>query len=157
MEFVHIDLAALNPDTAAVLFYLDGGLRNFNRVNTVKMTCTRTRVISDAQSMHYAEDAKELKLCVSTCKIGKDVDCVALGVLFCQEGSWNVHHIHRQFTNMSPAEQHESLQTMVVDVIPQFEKFKPRLFPSVSSICAALSSHSLPQLKVSVVLQMQNI
>lgn len=147
MEFASVDLTLIAKDTAAVLFYLDGGSRNFHRVRSVKLYCTRTRLVADSQ-FRPGDEVNEVKLCHSSSKPGKDAEMVALGVLYSADDLWILHHIQQPILEVSPAEQLEHLQMIVVSVIPAFEQFKVRQFPSVPSICAALSSHSLPLMKV---------
>jgi hypothetical protein len=48
----------------------------------------------------------------------------------------------------SSVDQLEQSYLMVVSYIPSFDRFRPRLFSSVRELCSALSSRSLPELKI---------
>lgn len=155
-ENVHFDLTKIDPHTAAIVLFVDGGPRNFQFVQTVIVHCSQENIDSDSSNfMSKVEPGaySNALLFQSASRARKDFQGVALNVIF-RDGwnddgtpKWHIKNIFEPLYVPTSREKDERCAQIVITTVPSLDKYRPRLFPSVKAICSALSSTSLPKLK----------
>jgi hypothetical protein len=156
-EIVTIDFNLVHPHTAAIVLFVDGGCRNFSLTQRLIVHCSEENKASATDNMmaKVAEGAfmnRQLFKCINRPR--KDAEGLALCVLYKDgwhgdEGAsaWSYRLFFEGiFTEVTKAKMN-LCDELVVRHVPNFLKYRPRLFPSVKAICALLSSRALPRLK----------
>lgn len=155
-EIVTIDFSAVHPHTAAVMLFVDGGARNFELTQRLIVHCSEENV-SDGQENLMAKVAEgafvntQLFKCVGRPRA--DTEGVMLCMLY-KDGwgpsgasAWTYRFLFEGVYTESTKEKMSACDELVVRTVPNFLKYRPRLFPSVKAICSLLSSTALPRLK----------
>lgn len=141
--------------TSAVIFIADGGSRNFQHVQRLSMNCTQENVNLTANSIAKIAQGGFINrhLYHSSHRTRKDYEAVIIGILYkdglYEDGSviWCYQSLFEPLYVETSGEKDSLCAHQMISHVPMFEKFKPRMFPSVKEMCAALSSTSLPLLK----------
>jgi WD40 repeat protein/Ca2+-binding EF-hand superfamily protein len=150
--------------------FVDGGTRNFNAVETLSVHCTQENLkdmggLSFMQQLQSDSDRSKVHLFSSS------VECRPLdyeGMVACvvyQHGfnaetsrvQWVCKPLFDPCYKVKAKEKEEYCTALLLGTVPLFDKFRPRIFASVKSICSALSSTALPRLKKSFVTDPQGL
>ena len=155
LESVKIDINELDSKTEAILLYLDGGPRNYQFVQNIGIQCYQIPSEKSSYSISESLASKQTKAlfqCGSRAR--KDFHGVALGVLY-KDGwfnssrpKWAIKTLFDPFNFGNAKEVDEKCHDIIINHVPNLTKFRPRIFNSVRDICSALSSVSLPKLKM---------
>lgn len=163
-ENVHIDLRRLSTRTTAVAVFIDGGARNFNACDKLYLHCTQENTkdmgnLSFMQQLQSDADRSKVHLFSSEhyCR-PQDYEGM-VGCVVYKNGfnsttgtvQWVCKAIFEPTYKVKMQEKVEFCTTLLLSACPLFDKFRPRIFSSVKSICSALSSTALPRLKKSFV------
>lgn len=155
IECLKVDFDKIKFGTSAILLYLDGGPRNFQFVQSVSVSCLQIAVEQEGAFLpNDSGGVKTEPLFILTGKTKRDFQGLALCVLYkdgWQENSDKPQWVAKTFLEPIYATtsklKDEKGQSLVVNVVPSLEKFKPRLFNNIRDICASLSSSTLKKLK----------
>eukprot|EP00981_Chlorochromonas_danica_P013586 scaffold6531_cov169-Ochromonas_danica.AAC.8 len=152
-----IDFDLVNPETSAIVLFLDGGPRNFQFLQTVALECSRVYAERTLNSFLPKEEegSKTGPLFQLSGRTRKSYQGLALCVFYkavdweglAARPLWVVKSLLEPLYVSSIRDKQERCTQLVIAQVPALEKFRPRLFSSIREICAALSSHSLPKLK----------
>jgi hypothetical protein len=152
-EFSTITLGDVATSVSAMLFFVDGGPRNFQFVQSIIMNCDMINGF-DKNSFSSSSMSAEIStpLFDISSRTRKDCQGVALCVLykhFYSDGSctWVMKNLFEHIYVGTLREKDDKCGHLIIQNVPSLEKYKPRLFQSVEAICNALSSKSLPLLK----------
>ncbi len=156
-ECAKLNLTLVDPSTCAILFFLDGGSRNFQYVQNIiirniQSNESQTALFVPADSNDAANN--ELFTVVTTAK--RDYQAMALFVLYktgwnseTNTALWSCKPLLEPLYVTNVKDKDEKCTNAVINNVPALYKFRPRLFDSVRTICSALSSLALPHLKQS--------
>lgn len=148
-ESVKVDFRLVDKETSAILLYLDGGPRNFQFVQSVACNCNpiALRAVVPGQTpppglFTFGDRTRKEYQGIGMCVLYKDgfIDDTEQPQWMCKR------LLQPAFTSNKKAKE-DFNAGLVVGNVPSLEKFKPRLFASVSDLCATLSSAALPKLK----------
>lgn len=155
-EIVTIDFNRVHPHTAAIMLFVDGGSRNFGLTQRLIVHCSEENKANGKENMmaKVAQGAfmnRQLFKCINRPR--KDSEGLALCVLYkdgwgkvgCSAWAFRLF-FEGIYTDVTKAKMN-MCDELVVSYVPNFLKYRPRLFPSVKAICAVLSSRALPKLK----------
>lgn len=140
VQKLEVDLTQAD-DTHAFVITIDG-FENFNADDEVIVQCYDTTDYSDSGKL-FQLHPKMLSTFKGLCICVFYID----GVFFDSRSRWIMKSLERPMFAYSIPEQESFCSQLVVYLVPSFERFRYHLFPNVRSVCAALSSQSLPKLK----------
>ena len=149
-----VNLAKIDPTVTALLVCLNGGPRSFSNVTTATL-----RVLSspgdrgEGTFLAGAGGTVRTPLFHSSSRTRRDCNDVTVCIVY--KDGWDHNGLPRWaampvfepiFQTIARAKETFCAQ-LVVNLVPCLENCRPRLFPSVRALCAALSSDALPKLK----------
>lgn len=155
-ENMHIDLSSISSNICAIFILVDGGQRNFQHVQKLVLTCFQENLEKDQSNFMNKVDpslfsSQALFQCVNRSR--KDFEGIAHSILF-RDGwdsdkrtQWKFKCIFEPLFTKSMKEKDDICNHLTITTVPSLELYKPRLFPNVKTLAAALSSSSLPSLK----------
>jgi len=153
-QCVKINLSRVRLETTSLLVCLDGGPRCFNNVLSAALRC-RTSPGDRGEGTFLSGAAVNVMVPLFNASSKTKKDCLGIAVCVFYKDGWDddgkplwaarplfepVYHPIRTAKEAFCAE-------LVIGVVPCLEKCRPRLFPSVRGVCAALSSDAFPKLK----------
>ena len=162
-ENVHIDLRKLSSRVTAMVVFIEGGSRNFNVCEKIYVHCTQENTkelgkkLTLMQQLKSERDRSKVHLFSSmhTCRPQEYEGMVACAMYrhgFVKDSGdvqWVCQPLFDQSYKVTVREKEDHCTKLLLDCVPAFKKFRPRIFSSVKGICSALSSTSLPLLKKS--------
>jgi hypothetical protein len=163
-ENVHIDIRKLCKRTCAIVVFVDGGARNFNVCEKLLLHCSQENTkdmgdLSFIQQLQSDSDRSKVHLFSSEFHSRpQDYEGMVVGVVY-QNGfhtdtggvQWCCKSVFDPCWKVKAKEKEDYATQLLLGAVPLFDKFRPRIFASVKSICSALSSTALPRLKKSFV------
>lgn len=146
----------MSKATTAVLLLLDVGPRNFQFLQSINMQCVK--VLPDRKFGEYlpseSSAGKNSPVFQTSCRSRKNYQGLIMCLVY-KDGwsgskecpNWVLKCFLEPVLTSSQKEKEDICGVMVVNSVPELEKYRPHLFSSIRDICAALSSRSLPKLK----------
>ena len=153
-ESVTVDYAKVHDEVSCILVCLDGDARNFQYVHTVNMRCMQppTNNIADSFVNNSSTESNSY-IFQSSHKTKKDCKGLILCTLYRDKwieglSTWAMKLNFQTLSVATTREKEEVFHSSIIHSVPSLERFKPYIFSNVRAICAALSSQSLPKLKL---------
>lgn len=151
-----INFSKVDPATAAILLFVDGGPRNFQFVQNLIVHFSQENADADDAFLPMDPSGVQNPLLFQIVGRGrKDFQGVALGVFY-KDGwhanglrCWSLKNLFEPVYVPTSREKDEKCGQFIINTVPALDKYRPRLFGNVKAICSALSSTSLPKLKKS--------
>lgn len=143
---------------------MDGAARNFNACDKLYLHCSQENTkdmgnLTFIQQLQSDADRSKVHLFSSEYQCRPQdyegmVGCVVYKHGFnANSGAvqWVCKPLFEPTYKVKVQEKEDFCTQLLLGVVPLFDKFRPRIFASVKSICSALSSTALPRLKKSFV------
>lgn len=167
-ENFYVKLSGLDRRISSVLVFIDGGSKNFQYAKNLSIRCMREDVSDDnrdgnlmrylvSNGMQGYERRSTCPLFTVNLPCFMDGQCFIGIVLYRAKwvrdvsGSelceWVCNAVIEPLRATSLQEKQSLCHRRVVSAVPSLQKYCPRIFPTISSICSSLSSNSLPDLK----------
>ena len=153
-ENCHVSFPLVQGNVSCMLLFIDGGPRNFQFVQNIVIHCWQENTDSSESDFMTAIDTNyttKFPLFYTQYRCRKDFEGLNAFVLYRKDleetFQWIGKPVYDPVYVSGNHEKDEHCSQLIVEVVPPFYKFRPRLFPSVKHICSALSSTSLPDLK----------
>ena len=165
----HVENAVWNfnkvsPQTSCMLFCITGGQRNFINVESMALRCTdaydKSSIPDDSSdfahtvSSHmHANEFTSKEFFTKKFKPRRDSENMIAMIVY-QNGrhsngkpAWVCRLSLQQLQATNDDEKEVVCGQAVISAVPSLSKYRKHIFPSVKSLCASLSSTSLPLLK----------
>lgn len=157
-EFVQVMLDKVDVATVCVVLYVDGGARNFQHVQGLHVNVDEFVPEDNEGSFLVVPGADQgcapRGLCHVMGRTRNNCHGAALLLIYKafdgDDGSfkWTIRNVFESTYCTNQIEKDSKMQSLIINGnVPSLDKYRPRLFPNVGSICAKLSSKALPMLK----------
>ena len=157
-EFVQVIFKKVSVNTSCIVLYIDGGPRNFQNVQGLHANINEFKEVEKEGSFLVipGADAGEppKEICHMLGKTRNNCHGALLLILyksFDEVGGgfhWTVRNVFESAYAANQIEKDAKCTGSIISGnVPALDKYRPRLFPNVASICSKLSSRALPELK----------
>jgi hypothetical protein len=159
-ESLEIDLSRVSKTTAAIIFFLDGGIKNFQLTRRIRFYFVQKSIQYDlndpsgikSEMSSRIGNRNSVDLFQTEENVPDNCQSIVAFIMY-RKGKhsnkldiWKVHYIY-QSMNVSGSRLQDMLFDLVITYVPKLHKYLQYLFPNVQSVCNSLSSTSLPKLK----------
>lgn len=157
-EFVQVLFEKIDPAVSCVVLFLDGGARNFQHVQGLHVNIDDFTPEDTDRSFLMISNADQANIPAGICHmLGRTRNnCHGATLMLLYKSfdsdngsfSWSVRNIFESTYCTNQLEKDAKVQSLIIcGNVPALDKYRPRLFPNVGSICSKLSSKALPKLK----------
>jgi hypothetical protein len=164
MENVTWNFNKVSPQTSSMLFLITGGRRNFANVDNITISCTdafdsstadfnTSEFVHTVNSQMHANEFSTMEYYSKNFKPRRDSESIVAAVLYRYgrhkngKWAWILKQLLLPLHVANDDDKDKICGQTVINIVPTLAKYRSHLYPSVISLCASLSSTSLPLLK----------